>query len=110
MGSLLAIPPNVTAESLGLTSKAGKKIFKALQNYGAYVVDDSGWDYNYLCLERSAEQEYEQVTGNQVHGDAALQADFAKIIAAVKVVDNNGSDSIGGGGTPRQPLAAPIGN
>lgn len=110
MGSLLAIPPNVTAESLGLKSIAGKKIFKAMQDYGAYVVDDSGWDYNYLALERSAEQEYEQVTGHQVHGDAALQADFAKIIAAVKVVDNNKSDSIGGGGTPRQPLAAPIGN
>ncbi|MEI2579598.1 hypothetical protein [Scytonema sp. PRP1] len=110
MGSLLAIPPNVTAQSLGLTSKAGKKIFEAMQNYGAYVVDDSGWDYNYLCLERSAEQEYEQVTGHQLHGDAALQADFAKIIGAVKVVDNNGSNSVGGGGTPRQPLAPPIGN
>ncbi|BAZ21998.1 hypothetical protein NIES4073_28790 [Kalymmatonema gypsitolerans NIES-4073] len=110
MGSLLAIPPESTAESLGLTSKAGKKIFEAMQNYGAYVVDDSGWDYNYLCLERSAEQEYEQVTGHEVHGDAALQADFAKIIGAVKVVDNNGPKSVGGGGTPRQPLAPPIGN
>ncbi|KAB8321165.1 hypothetical protein SD81_006680 [Tolypothrix campylonemoides VB511288] len=110
MGSLLAIPPESTAESLGLTSKAGKKIFQAMQDYGAYVVDDSGWDYNYLCLERSAELEYEQVTGHQVHGDAALQADFAKIIGAVKVVDNNGPNSIGGGGTPRQSLAPPIGN
>lgn len=110
MGSLLAIPPNVTAESLGLTSKAGKKIFEVMQNYGAYVVDDSGWDYNYLCFERNAEMEYEQLTGHQVHGDAGLQADFAKIIAAVKVVDNSGSNSIGGGGTPRQPLAPPIGN
>ncbi|NMG11836.1 hypothetical protein [Brasilonema sp. UFV-L1] len=110
MGSLLAIPPNVTAESLGLTSKAGKKIFQAMQDYGAYVVDDAGWDYNYLCVERSAEQEYEAVIGHEIHGDAALQADFAKIIAAVKVVNNNASNSIGGGGTPRQPLAPPIGN
>jgi hypothetical protein len=55
MGSLLAIPPNVTAESLGLTTKVGKS-FKALQNYGAYVVDDADWDDNYICVEQSAEQ------------------------------------------------------
>ena len=110
MGSLLAIPPNVTAESLGLKSKAGKKIFQALQDYGAYVVDDSGWDYNYLCVESNAEQEYTNVTGNELYKDAALEADFAKIIAVVKVVDNNGPNSIGGGGTPRQPLPPPIGN
>lgn len=110
MGSLLAIPPSVTAESLGLTTKAGKKIFQAMQDYGAYVVDDSGWDYNYLCVEQSAEQEYEAVTGNHFNNDAGLQADFAKIIGVVKIVDNNGPSSIGGGGTPRRPLAPPIGN
>lgn len=110
MGSLLAIPPNVTAQSLGLTTKTGKKIFQAMQDYGAYVVDDSGWDYNYLCVERSAELEYQTSTGRSIDGDTALQADFAKIIAAVKVVDNNGLQSIGGGGTRRQPLAPPIGN
>ncbi|WP_017317893.1 hypothetical protein [Mastigocladopsis repens] len=110
MGSLLAIPPKVTAESLGLTTKAGKKILAAMQDYGAYVVDDSGWDYNYLCLERSAELEYEAVTGRYFNDDTALQGDFSKIIAAVKVIDNNGRDSVGGGGTPRAPLAPPIGN
>lgn len=110
MGSLLAIPPEVTAESLGLTSKVGKKIFQAMQDYGAYVVDDAYWDYNYLCIEQSAQQEYSEVTGNQVYQDTEFQADFAKIIAAVKVVNNNGPNSIGGGGTPRQPLAPPIGN
>ena len=110
MGSLLAIPPSVTADSLGLTTKVGKKIFQAMQDYGAYVVDDSGWDYNYLAVERSAEVEYQSVTGKHFNDDNALQADFAKIIAVVKVVDNNGPNSIGGGGTPRQPLAPPIGN
>lgn len=110
MGSLLAIPPNVTAQSLKLTTKAGKKIFQAMQDYGAYVVDSSGWDYNYLCVEHSAEVEYSTVTGHEISQDTALQDDFTKIIAAVKVVDNNGPNSIGGGGTPRQPLAPPIGN
>ncbi len=110
MGSLLAIPPNVTEQSLGLTTKTGKKIFKAMQDYGAYVVDDSGWDYNYLCIEQSAQVEYETTTGRSIDKDTAFQADFAKIIGAVKVVNNNGWETIGGGGTPRQPLAPPIGN
>ena len=110
MGSLLAIPPNVTAQSLGLTSIAGQKIFQAMQDYGAYIVDDSGWDYNYLCVEHNAQVEYSTVTGLDLSADAALQADFTKIIAVVKVVDNNGANSIGGGGTPRQPLPPPIGN
>lgn len=110
MGSLLAIPPNVTADSLGLTSNVGKKLFQAMQNYGGYVVDDAGWDYNYICVEHSAEVEYEAAIGHPLDQDAGLQADFAKIIAAVKVVDNNGPNSIGGGGTPRQPLAPQIGN
>lgn len=110
MGTLLAIPPNVTADSLGLTTKVGRKIFAAMQDYGAYVVDDSGWDYNYFAVERSAEVEYQAVTGKHFDHDAALQADFAKMIAVVKIVDNNGPDSIGGGGTPRQPLAPPLGN
>jgi len=110
MGSLLAIPPNVTAESLGLTTKVGKKLFQALQNYGAYVVDDADWDDNYICVEQSAEQEYEAAIGHPLDQDTGLQSDFGKIIAVVKVVDNNGANTIGGGGTPRQPLAPPIGN
>ncbi|MDF5724117.1 MAG: hypothetical protein PUP91_27355 [Rhizonema sp. PD37] len=110
MGSLVAIPPNVTDQSLGLTSIAGQKIFQAMQDYGAYIVDNSGWDYNYLCVEHNAQVEYSTITGVDLSYDAALQADFTKIIAAVKVVDNNGANSIGGGGTPRQPLPPPIGN
>ncbi len=110
MGSLLAVPPHLSAESLGITTNAGKKIFQAMQDYGAYVVDDSGWDFNYICLERAAEEEYEKVTGRHFNDDKDLQDDLTKIIGALKVVDNNGPNNIGGGGTPRQPLAPPIGN
>jgi len=52
MGSLLAIPTWVSPEKLGLTTSAGKEVFYAMQDYGAYVVDDSGWDYNYINVER----------------------------------------------------------
>jgi hypothetical protein len=34
--------------------------------------------------------------------------DIARIIENLYVVSNNGPNSIGGGGTPRQPLAAPL--
>lgn len=110
MGSLLAIPPTITAQSLGVRSKAGQKIFQAMQDYGAYIVDDSGWDYNYLCVEQSAQVEYLTLSGHDLSGDASLQADFTKIIGVVKVVNNNATNSVGGGGTPRQSLPPAIAN
>lgn len=44
MGSRLGIPPGVTAGSLSVSSAAGVAIFTALQTYGAYIVDNTGWD------------------------------------------------------------------
>lgn len=110
MGSLLAIPTGVTPKKLGLTTLAGKKVFYAMQDYGAYVVDDSGWDYNYINVERRAEVEYQQVKGVHINEDKALQNDLTKIIQALKVINNNGPNSIGGGGVRRRPLASPLSN
>ncbi|WP_126625600.1 hypothetical protein [Dictyobacter alpinus] len=108
MGSLLALPPNVTPESLGVTSQIGKKVFQALQNYGAYVVDDTGGDYNALCVEQKADVEFKNTTGHTISQDQALSTDFNKMIAMIKVINNNAPTSIGGGGTPRVPLAPPF--
>ncbi|MBA2288378.1 MAG: hypothetical protein H0W02_23120 [Ktedonobacteraceae bacterium] len=108
MGSLLALPPGITAASLGITSASGKKLFQAFQNYGAYVVDDTGGDYNALCVEHSADVAFKNATGHSVSQDQALATDFGKIMAAVKVINNNGPTSIGGGGVPRVPLAPPF--
>ncbi len=109
MGSLLALPPNVTAASLGITSPIGNKVFQALQNYGAYVVDTTGGDFNALCVEQNADTEFKNATGHTIDKDAGLIADFNKMIAAVNVVDNDSPTSIGGGGTPRVPLAPAFG-
>ena len=109
MGSLLALPSNVTPESLGITSAFGKKLFYAFQNYGAYVVDDTGGDFNALCVEHNADVEFKQVMGHAIEQDQPLIADFNRMIGAVKVVDNNSPTSIGGGGTPRVPLAPAFG-
>jgi len=41
------MPPHSTRKWLKLQTPAGKKLFQALQNYGAYVADDAGWDTHY---------------------------------------------------------------
>ena len=104
MGSLLAIPPNVTAESLNLTTEAGKKLFFTLQNYGAYFTEDAAWDHYDLIVERDAELEFEAQYGFSLESDT-WKYDFFKLIQSLYIIDNNSPTSIGGGGTPRQPLA-----
>jgi hypothetical protein len=91
MGALVAIPPTVDLTSLGL-SPAGLTVARALQDYGAYVVDRSA-SFT-LYAEPSAESRL-----------AAARADMPRIRALLQVVTNNGPSSVGGGGTPRRPLA-----
>jgi len=86
MGSLLAIPTWVSPEKLGLTTSAGKEVFYAMQDYGAYVVDDSGWDYNYINVERVLKLNISRL--RVFNEDKALQNDLTKII--LKVINNNG--------------------
>lgn len=111
MGSLLAIPPEVTASSLGLQTKAGRRIFRALQDYGGYVVDDSAGDAHYLSVEKGVLDEFRATYGYDFYGTSGtFYDDFMKIFKALQIVENNGSQNVGGGGTPRVPLAPPIGN
>ena len=58
MGSLLAIPPEVKLADLDLKTAAGKKLFFALQNYGAYFTEDAAWDTWDLIVEQGAEIEF----------------------------------------------------
>ncbi len=111
MGTLLAIPPKQTAASIGLQTPAAKKLFVALQNYGAYVVDDAGWDAHYFALEQGVMGEFRNTYGYEFGGSqGAFYEDFMKLFQALQIVDNNGPNNIGGGGTPRQPLAPPFKN
>src|SRR5262249_12278466 len=48
MGSLLAIPPDVDIESLGLSTN-GRVIAQAAQDYGVYVVDRGGSGIGFLA-------------------------------------------------------------
>jgi hypothetical protein len=110
-GSLLAIPPQKTLKSLDLKTPASKKLFRALQDYGAYIVDDAGWDAHYLAVEHGVLEEFKTAYGynfEQTYGP--FYDDMMKLFQTLHVVNNNGPNSIGGGGKPRGPLAPPIRN
>ena len=109
MGGLLAIPPNVTPESLGLKSKPAIKMFHALQDYGAYVVDDTAWNAHAIETENGVQQEFAAEYGHRF-GDKNSQffKDVMKMFTSLHVVANNGKNSVGGGGEPRVPVAPPI--
>jgi hypothetical protein len=110
-GSLLAIPPHVKMTSLGLKTIPAQKIFKALQNYGAYIVDDAYWDAHYLAVEQGVPEEFRQHYGYDFEGKSGVfYEDMMKLFSALHVVDNNRPDNIGGGGRLRAPLAPPIEN
>jgi hypothetical protein len=110
-GTLLAIPPKITLASLKLQTPAAKKLFHALQNYGAYVVDDAGWDAHYLAVEKGVLEEFHSTYGYDFQGsNGKFYDDFMKLFQALYIVDNNRATNIGGGGTPRVALAPPIVN
>ena len=111
MGTLLAIPPVVTEKSLALQTPAGRKLFQALQNYGGYVVDDTAWNSHALSVEKGVFEEFRATFGYDFEGTSgAFYNDYIKLFKALYIVDNNGANSVGGGGQPRAPLAPPIGN
>lgn len=108
MGSLLALPPGLTAKGLGLTTEVGGKLFHALQDYGAYVSDDSGWDAVDLCAEVGVEDEVKAQGLSLASNAGPLYDDEVRLIRALQIVDNNAPTSVGGGGTPRLPLSPPL--
>ena len=106
MGTLLALRPDVTPDSLGVRSDIGKKLFNALQDYGAYISDDSGWDDYDLCAEVGVQEEVQQKFGTTIgFNNGSYRDELMAMIIHLAIVDNNLAASIGGGGTPRRPLA-----
>jgi hypothetical protein len=114
-GSLLALPVSVSVTSLNLTTEAAKSLAWTLQNYGAYLVDDTAWSAVAVCVESgpagSFKAQFQADWGFPIDtgGTAgAFAADMGKLEAALAVVTNNGPNTIGGGGMPLQPLALPL--
>jgi hypothetical protein len=106
MGALLALAPKLSAEKLGVTTPIGRKLFAALQDYGAYVSDDSGWDAYDLCAEVGVIEEVKAKAGLELSSsNGPLFEDMQKIITALAIVDNNSPTTIGGSGRRRRPSA-----
>lgn len=108
MGSLLAIPPAVTEASLQLESDVGRKLFWTLQNYGAYVVDDTAQAPLGLSVEQGVPEEVQSVYGQALFGSfptSGITRDLRKLLQALQVVTNNTSATVGGPGARRASLA-----
>ena len=112
MGALLALPVNFDIESLKLETEPAKILAKAFQDYGAYVVDDTGWNVYGIVTEWGPAgrftNEFKANWGfsfSQKSIDHPWSRDMAKIVSKLCVVDNNSPATIGGGGKPRVALA-----
>ena len=104
MGTLLALKPDARPESLGLQTKAGRKLFQVLQDYGAYFTEDAAWDTWDLIVERDAEKEFEQAHGFSMKSPM-WRDEVNRLVIALQIVENNSPQTHGGGGIPRRPLA-----
>lgn len=91
-GALLAVPRTMTADTLGVQSVAGRKILWAMQHYGGYVTDDSAWDANGLKVDSAARADIAAFETSQV------RAEFGRIVAAARIVDDNAPGNVGGAG------------
>jgi hypothetical protein len=102
MGQLVAIPPGLDLCSLGLTP-AGLVMARALQDYGAYLVDSGG------ALAFYAEP---RVEDDPSVGEASLldeaRGDIARIASQLRCVTDNAQATPGGGGAPRAPAAPAV--
>ncbi|MBI2723798.1 MAG: hypothetical protein HYX50_01925 [Chloroflexi bacterium] len=99
MGSLLALRPEFDCAA-ATSSVRAEKLCRALQDYGAYVADDTAWDVHAFDIEKGAE----------FSDGGSFDTDLQFIFTQLNVIDNNTSASPSGGGTPRAPMAPPFGN
>lgn len=113
MGALLAIPGSVSLASLGFETEPGKMLAWTFQNYGAYIVDTTGGASFTISAATGPDGSFRDQFANdwgfpleeRVRDATPWVRDIQRIRALLRVVDNNGPTSVGGGGTPRQPLA-----
>ena len=113
MGALLAIPASRDINSLGLETVPAKQLAWTLQNYGAYIVDDTYGASFALNVENGPDgslpaqfkADYGFDFEQRINSNSGWSRDMQRLSQALSVVNNNSPTSIGGGGTPRQPLA-----
>ncbi len=129
MGALLALPPTLDLNSLGLDAP-GLILAKAFQDYGAYIANDAHRSVNNIVTELSPSGsvagvydasgklvdpgEFQTDWGVPfdtvgVNGTDAWSHDIATIFANLQIVTNNALGGwTAGGGTPLAPFAPPL--
>lgn len=104
-GALLAILPSANCDTgLSLVTTPAKILCHAMQTYGAYIVDNTGWNVLSFNVEHSQEgdvpSQFSTAWGFSISNQSG--SDFAndviRLAAALNVVTNNSSTSVGGGG------------
>lgn len=104
MGTLLALRPD--ADISFVTDPKARKMADCLRDFGGYIVDNTAWDVHAFSVERTAidSGEWPKKSVNP-----AFHSQLHKLMTMLHAVTNNSATSIGGGGTPRVPLA-PVAN
>jgi hypothetical protein len=75
MGTRLAIPRNTTAASLGVTSATGLKVYRALVDFGAIIVDNTKFDAVAINCDADAAVTLE-----------AVESELSAMYAALRIV------------------------
>ena len=101
-GSTIGIPSTVNLGDLGLTP-AGLVLATALQEYGAIQRATGGPPSAGVIL--YAEQAAETETTSQLSN---MRNDFVKIQPYLRIMRNQASDNVNGGGTPLRPMQSRI--
>src|SRR5439155_1567891 len=127
MGSLLALPPSVDVNSMGLETDAAKILAHTFQDYGGYTVDDAAWSVYAVATEYSPSGKVDDEFGaawnftiSPASRDVPWARDMDRIFGALNVIDNwdqakwaqvsasNGTQGAGGG-APRVAWAPDFG-
>src|SRR5881409_1195830 len=95
MGSLLALPPSVDVNSMGLETDAAKILAHAFQDYGAYTVDDAAWSVYAVATEYSPSGKVDDEFGaawgfpiSPASRNVPWARDMDRIFGDLAVVDN----------------------
>jgi hypothetical protein len=125
MGALLALPPPSKFDTSTLLTPPGRMLAGAFQQYGAYIANDASSKVKERSVNNIVTElgpvpsgsdvlaEFASAWGypfetNALGANPQWSQDIATIFANLQIVDNNSSTSIGGGGTPLQPMAPPL--
>lgn len=114
-GALFALRPSFNVAAL--QTVPGRQLATCLQNYGAYNTNDTKSSRFSLCTELGPAgdflTEFQKAWGYAFEVAATDTTPWAKdvkaIYAGLAVINNNTANNIGGGGTPRVPMAPAAG-